>query len=177
MEPRKGDRCWGRPLTPVWATALLPPNWPGGESSAGVEEHGIGPGGPLRNLRGPVVSVEECAGEGSGRAKTRVRGHGGVPAPRERTRGRTDGHRWARTNRSPRDGRQGVREPHSTEEAGEPTLTGPGGGKGALGHGTQGGTDVGITESREHLNATPTDSKPGERGPGAVVSEPGSPRR
>jgi len=34
-------------------------------------------------------------------------------------------------NRVRRDGWQGIREPHSTGEAGEPSLTGPGGGKGA----------------------------------------------
>ena len=42
-----------------------------------------------------------------------------------------------------RDGRQGVGAPHSTEEAGEPSRAGPGGGKGALVQGAVGGKHVG----------------------------------
>jgi len=60
--------------------------------------------------------------------------------------------------RAPRDGWQEVGASHSTDETGEPNLEGPGGGKGAPGHGTDGGKDGEVIEPRNHPNETVSDS-------------------
>ena len=62
------------------------------------------------------------------------------------------------SQRAPRDGWQEVGASHSTDESGEPNLKGPGGGKGAPGHGTGGGKDGEDIEPRIHPNVTASDS-------------------
>ena len=62
------------------------------------------------------------------------------------------------SQRAPRDGWQEVGAPHRTDESGEPNLKGPGGGKGAPGHGTGGGKDDEGIEPRQSLNETASDS-------------------
>ena len=52
--------------------------------------------------------------------------------------------------------------PHSTDETGEPDPKGPGGGKGAPGHGTDGGKDGEGTGPRNHLDETASDSWAGK---------------
>jgi hypothetical protein len=51
---------------------------------------------------------------------------------------------------------------HSTDEAGEPNPQGPGGGKGAPGHGTDGGKDGEDIGPRNRLDDTASDSWAGE---------------
>lgn len=98
---------------------------------------------------------------------------GDAPQRRERSEG---AHRRYGSAKATELGRMGGGKSESSIVPTKPgnRPEGPGGGKGAPGHGTEGGTDVGIAESREHLNATSTDSKAGEGGPRAVVHEPGS---
>jgi hypothetical protein len=108
------------PATPQWPGVVGPP-----ESSSRACDRGS-----ARNLGGPTVSIlKQPVGEPGDQnpGPSRVVLAGGGSEARS-----TGWYRWAR-KRAYRDGWRGVGATHSTDEAGEPSSKGPGGGKGSPG--------------------------------------------
>jgi len=129
--------------------------------SAGVKERGTCTRGWPRNLGGPDDSTTRdrwASGE-----QPRPEGDGRPPPSVSETRVAVVP-RW-RGNEAGREGRQGVGVPRCTWEAGERSLRGPCGGKGAPEHGTEGGKDGGDAEPYNRINETPTDSDAGVANP------------
>ena len=131
---------------------------------AGVEEHGIGTAGFPGNLGRPAAPPRQILAWG-------LPDHE-APGPRpasglggETKTGARGGIAKRSTNEARRDGPQGIGALHSTDEAGEPNPRGPGGGKGAPGHGTVGRKHGRCIGTGSRVNETTTDSGAGEAGP------------
>ena len=115
--------------------------------------------GLLRNLGDLIVSVRRSR-EGHPVEQPRP-GSGALAVPGSEGRARARYRQAKETKCGGTDGQETEHAVVPTKRGNSPR--GPRGGKGVPGHGTGGGKDDGDTEPRDHLNATPPDSRSGAR--------------